>query len=65
MIQRTKSALRAIPPKNAVARDVSVVVGGTAGAQAVPAAVKTVYQIRNAAPQGLQGDDHPFFKQAS
>jgi len=33
MIQRTKTALRALLPKNAFARGVSVLVGGTAGAQ--------------------------------
>jgi UDP-N-acetyl-2-amino-2-deoxyglucuronate dehydrogenase len=34
------------------------------GIDAARSAVETVYQIRNATAQGLQGDYHPFCKQA-
>jgi len=41
-----------------------ILAGEGFGVDAARAAVEAIYQIRNAAPQGLQGDYHPFCKQA-
>lgn len=41
-----------------------ILAGEGFGVDAARSAVETVYQIRNATPQGLQGDYHPFCKKA-